>query len=383
MRRICVVIGSRANYSSIKSAMAAIKEHPELDLKVVAMASALLDRYGSVVELIEEDGFQIDARVYSLIEGETPVTMAKSTGVGLTELATVFDRLSPDVVISVGDRFETMSTALAAAYMNIGLAHTMGGEVTGTIDESIRHAVTKFAHIHFPACEDAADRIIRLGEPLESVHTVGCPRIDLVAQTLEQGEGIDYKELFNEGVGGPVDLDKPFIMLSQHPVTTEYGGGERRITNSLQAIYETGLPAIILWPNADAGSEDIARGIRKFRENHHDLPFHFFKNLPVDVYIHLMSKTACLVGNSSSAIREGAFIGTPAVNIGSRQNRRQRGSNVIDVTNDKDAISSAIQKQLSNGRYPREEIYGDGQAGKKIAEVLAVHEWQVQKTITY
>ena len=383
MRHVCVVVGSRANYSSIKSAMMAIKNHPELELQVVAMASALLDRYGSVVKLIEKDGFEINATVYSLIEGETPVTMAKSTGLGMTELATVFDRLTPDIVLTVGDRFETMSTTLAAAYMNICLAHTMGGEVTGTIDESIRHAITKFAHIHFPACKDAEERIIRLGEIPESVYMVGCPRIDLVADALKLQEDIDKESLFSDGVGDGIDLEKPFIMLSQHPVTTEYGGGEQRITRSLEAIYETGVPAIVLWPNSDAGSEDVSRGIRKFRESHDTLPFHFFKNLPVNTYIKLLDKTACLVGNSSSAIREGAFVGTPAVNIGSRQNKRQRGANVIDVGDDQKSINEAIHQQLANGKYLCEKIYGDGFAGEKIANVLATCEWKIQKTITY
>ena len=155
MRKICVVVGSRANYSSIKSAMRAIQNHPGLKLQVVACASALLDRYGAVVNLLEADGFKPDARIHMLIEGETPVTMAKSTGLGLLELPTVFEALGPDIVLTVGDRFETMATTLSAAYMNIPLAHTMGGEVSGTIDESIRHAVTKFAHIHFPACAEA------------------------------------------------------------------------------------------------------------------------------------------------------------------------------------------------------------------------------------
>jgi UDP-hydrolysing UDP-N-acetyl-D-glucosamine 2-epimerase len=181
MRKICIVIGSRANYTSIKSAMRAIKEHPDLELQLVVGASALLDRYGEVIEVIERDGFRAAARVYMLIEGETPTTMAKSTGLGLLELPTILGQLQPDIVLTVGDRFETMATALASAYMNIPLAHTMGGEVSGTIDESIRHAVTKFAHIHFPACTQARERIIRLGERPEDVYMVGCPRIDLVA----------------------------------------------------------------------------------------------------------------------------------------------------------------------------------------------------------
>jgi len=189
VKKVCVVVGSRANYSSIKSAMRAIDAHPDLQLQLVVGASALLDRYGTVLDLIERDGFAPDERVFMLIEGETPSTMAKSTGLGLLELPTAFERLEPDIVITVGDRFETMATALAATYMNIPLAHTMGGEVSGNIDESIRHAVTKFAHVHFPASEGARDRIVRLGEAPESVYLVGCPRMDLVAEVLRDGTG--------------------------------------------------------------------------------------------------------------------------------------------------------------------------------------------------
>jgi UDP-hydrolysing UDP-N-acetyl-D-glucosamine 2-epimerase len=383
MKKICVVVGSRANYSSIKSVMAAVREHPGLELQLVVAASALLDRYGSVVNLIEKDGFEPAARIYMLIEGETPATMAKSTGVGLMELPTVFERLRPDVVLTVGDRFETMATTLAAAYMNIPVAHTMGGEVSGTIDESIRHAVTKFAHIHFPASREAAERIIKLGEPPETVHLVGCPRIDLVADILRATDGID-EHLFDLGVGSKLDLSQPFILVSQHPVTTEYGEGERQIHATLEAVLATGLPAIVLWPNADAGSEDIARGIRKLRERQQGDRMHFFKNLPTATYVKLMARTACLVGNSSSGIREGAYIGTPVVNIGTRQIMRERGRNVIEVPHEKDAILGAIRQQLDHGRYAMEPIYGDGTAGRQIADTLAgLGSVNVQKRITY
>jgi len=383
MRKICVVIGSRANYSSIKSAMRAIQAHPRLELQVIVGASALLDRYGSVVDLIERDGFSPSSRLYMLVEGETPLTMAKSTGLGLMELPTVLERLKPGIVLTVGDRFETMATALAAVYMNIPLAHTMGGEVSGTIDESIRHAVTKFAHIHFPACADARERIIKMGERPEDVHMVGCPRLDLVAEVLAEIDGDPGREIFSEGVGGVFDLDQPFIILSQHPVTTEYGSGEQQIHETLMAIHDIKIATIALWPNADAGADDIARGMRKFREHRGDSRIHFFKNLPVELYTRLMRGCSCIVGNSSSAIREGAFIGTPAVNIGSRQNRRQRGKNVMDVDYDRGQIAEAIRRQLANGRYESEPIYGDGRAGERIAEILAQCDVGVQKTITY
>jgi UDP-hydrolysing UDP-N-acetyl-D-glucosamine 2-epimerase len=382
-RSVCVVVGSRANYSSIKSAMQAIDAHPNLRLQLVTAASALLDRYGAVIELVRADGFESVAEVNMLIEGETPTTMAKSTGLGLLELPTVFSHLKPNFVLTVGDRFETMATALAAAYMNIPIAHTMGGEVSGTIDESIRHAVTKFAHVHFPASSDAAERIIRLGENPGDVHVVGCPRIDLVRSILAEGNGMQSGDLFSQGVGHSFDLERPFLLLSQHPVTTEYGDGERQITATLEAVRAVGLPSIVLWPNADAGSEDIARGLRKWRERKLDHNMHFFKNLPIEVYVRLMRRTACLVGNSSSGIREGAFIGTPTVNIGSRQTMRVRGNNVIDVDYDPNQISDAIKTHLAHGLYESEPIYGDGKAGGQIADILATKRVDVQKRIAY
>ncbi|MBZ8134249.1 UDP-N-acetylglucosamine 2-epimerase [Afifella sp. IM 167] len=383
MKRICVVIGSRANYSSIKSALKAIKAHPELELQVIASASAILDRYGKVVDLIESDGFPVVARIHMLIEGETPTTMAKSTGLGLIEIATEFDRLQPDAVLTIGDRFETMATTLAAAYMNIPIAHTMGGEVSGTIDESIRHAVTKFAHLHFPASPDARDRILKLGEQPDSVHLVGCPRIDLVAEILRESDGFEEAEIFAEGVGPSFSLDEPFLLVSQHPVTTEFGSGEAQINATLEAVLGSGLPAIVLWPNADAGSEDIARGMRKWRERGKAASMHFFKNLPIDVYVRLMKRTACLIGNSSSGVREGAFIGTPVVNVGSRQAGRERGKNLIDAPSDAEAISAALETQIAHGHYPMDPIYGDGKAGERIADILATAEIELQKRIAY
>jgi len=383
VRKVCVVLGSRANYSSIKSAMAAIKAHPELELQVVAGASALLDRYGTVVDLVEKDGFEIAARVYMLIEGETLTTMAKSTGLGLLELPAVLERLKPDIVLTVGDRFETMATALSAAYMNIPIAHTMGGEVSGTIDESIRHAVTKFAHIHFPASDDAKARIIQLGEREQDVYLVGCPRIDSVAATLAEAPS-DLSKVFDLGVGDAIDLGKPFLLVSQHPVTTEYGEGIEQITRTLEAVRSTELPAIVLWPNADAGSDDIAKGIRIWRERGKAKHMHFFKNLPTATYVHLMARTACLVGNSSSGVREGAYIGTPVVNIGTRQIGRRRGHNVMDVPHETAAIAKALRAQIDHGRYEMDPIYGDGKAGTRIADVLATKsDIQIQKRITY
>src|SRR6185295_1606109 len=350
MRKVCVVIGSRANYSSIKSVMCAVRATPELQLQLVVGASALLDRFGSVIDVIEADGFEPDARVTMIVEGETPGTMAKSTGLGLLELPTIFGMLKPDVVVSVGDRFETMATAVAAAYMNISLAHTMGGEISGTIDESIRHAVTKLSHVHFPANARAAERIVRMGEDPAAVHVVGCPRIDLVAE-IARGNG--YLEspdwLEREGVGAHITLDEPFLLVSQHPVTTEYGNGEQQIVETLLALQELQMPTIMLWPNADAGSEDIARGMRKFREKHRPDYIRFYKNFPIETYVRLLLRCACAVGNSSAPIREGAFVGVPTVNIGTRQQGRDRAENVLDTGYDRGEIVAAVTRQIAHG----------------------------------
>jgi len=384
VRRVCIFIGSRANYSSIKSVMRAVRAHPDLQLQLVVGASALLDRFGSVVDVIEADGFTPNARVAMIVEGETPATMAKSTGLGLLELPTMFELLKPDVVLSVGDRFETMSTAIAAAYMNIPLAHTMGGEISGTIDESIRHAVTKLAHLHFPANAAAGDRIVRMGEDPRTVHVVGCPRIDLVSEIAKAHDGIPHVEwLDREGVGSHIDVSKPFLLVNQHPVTTEYGQGKHQIWETLMALEELRMPTIMLWPNADAGSEDIATGMRTFREKRQPEYIRFYKNFPIETYVRLMLLCACTVGNSSAPIREGAFLGVPAVNIGTRQGGRDRGPNVLDVDYGRDAILDGIRRQIAHGRYPSDPLYGDGGAGPRIAEALARAPLSVQKRLVF
>jgi UDP-hydrolysing UDP-N-acetyl-D-glucosamine 2-epimerase len=384
VRKVCVFIGSRANYSSIKSVMRAVKQHPDLRLQLIVGASALLDRFGSVVDVIEEDGFMPDARVTMIVEGETPATMAKSTGLGLLELPTMFELLKPDVVISVGDRFETMATAIAAAYMNIPVAHTMGGEISGTIDESIRHAVTKLAHLHFPANQAAAERIIRMGEHPDTVHAVGCPRIDLVAEIAHGNGSIPHHEwLEREGVGAHIDVSQPFLLVNQHPVTTEYGQGRTQIWETLMALHELRMPTIMLWPNVDAGSDDIATGMRTFREKVRPDYIRFYKNFPIETYVRLMLLCAAAVGNSSAPIREGAFLGVPAVNIGTRQAGRDRGPNVMDVGYQRDDILDGIRRQLAHGRYPCDSLYGDGRAGGRVADLLARVPLSVQKRLVF
>lgn len=382
-RKVCVVIASRANYARIKTAMAAIRDHPELELQVVAGASLVLERFGNAIDVLEQDGFTTDAVVRFLIEGETPTTMAKSAGLGLLELPTVFELLRPDVVVTVADRFETIATAVAASYMNIPLAHTQGGEVSGSIDESVRHAVTKLAHVHFPATELSRQRVIAMGEDPQWVYNVGCPSIDLVAQVDEGTPEQALTSLSASGVGGPVDPARPYVLMMQHPVTTEYGHSFEQINRTLDAVARQGMQALIFWPNVDAGSEQTAKGIRMFREKGLAHGFHFFRNLPPERFARLMAHCACMVGNSSSALREGAFLGTPAVTVGTRQRNREHARNVVEVGYDTAEIADAIRDQIAHGRYERDELFGDGAAGRKIADHLSGALPPIQKELRY
>lgn len=380
---MCVVVTARPSYSRIRTALAAIRDHASLELQLVVSGSALLDRYGNAIRYMLADGFEIAAQVYMVVEGENLTTMAKSTGIGLMELATVFDNLAPDVVITVADRYETLATAVAGSYMNIPVAHVQGGEVTGSIDEKVRHAVTKLADLHFVSSQSAAERVIRMGEDPASVFVTGCPSIDLAARALEAQNGIDGIFERYGGVGADLDLARGYIVVMQHPVTTEYDRAFGDVTETLHAVRDAGLPTLWFWPNVDAGSDGTSKAIRMFREREQPANIHFFKNMAPEDFIRLLYNSRCLVGNSSVGIRECGYMGVPTVNIGSRQNGRDRATNVIDVGYDRAQIGAAIRRHCANGRYPAARIYGDGRAGERIAELLATVELRYQKQLTY
>jgi UDP-hydrolysing UDP-N-acetyl-D-glucosamine 2-epimerase len=380
-RKVCIVVNSRANYGRIKTVLRALKAHPGVLLQLIVGASALLHRFGNVREIIERDGFTIDGTVYSIVEGENPTTMAKSTGLAIIELSAMFENLRPDVVLTVADRFETLATAVAASYMNIPLAHTQGGEVTGSIDESVRHAITKLAHIHFPATRHSADNLIRMGEDAATVHWTGCPAMDIVRET-ELAIDKDFF-VYHKGVGPGLDPLKPYIVVLQHPVTTEYGKGFDQIKETITAIARIRMQTVWLWPNVDAGSDDVSKGLRMFREAENPDYIHFFRNFSPENYVRLIANCSCLVGNSSSALREGSFLGVPAVNIGTRQEGRECGDNVIHTPYDAIEIAGAIRHQIDHGRYPGSDIFGDGHAGSRIAEILATAEFKIQKRLCY
>lgn len=381
-RKICVVVTARPSYSRIKTALKAIDEHPELELQLVVAASALLDRYGSAVNYINEDGFRIAAKVFNVLEGENLTAAAKTTGIGILELSTVFDNLSPDIVVTIADRFETMSTAIAASYMNIPLAHVQGGEVTGNIDEKVRHSITKLADYHFVASEGAKERVLRLGEDPDFVFNTGCPSIDLAAE-VAQAPKLDF-DIYEKygGVGSKPPTDNGYYVVMQHPVTNEVESSRRHVEETLYAMHELKETVLWFWPNVDAGADGTSTGIRSFRERYDLENFHFFKNMEGRDFLKLLYNSKALIGNSSVGIRECAFLGVPVVNIGSRQNRRERGFNVIDVNYNREEILAAIKQHES--ATPRvSAVYGGGKAGTEIAQRLAALPLRYHKTIVY
>jgi len=383
MRKVCVVITARPSYSRIKTALLALRDHPDVELQLVVAASAVLDRFGNIVKVIQADGLEINAKVYMVLEGENLVTSAKTTGLGLMELATVFDNLKPDVVVTIADRYETIATAIAAAYMNIPLAHIQGGEITGSIDEKVRHAITKLADIHLVATQKASERVIRMGEDPQSVFVTGCPSIDIAAKIMRNPR-LDFNPFEKYGgVGTLFDLEKGYLVVMQHPVTTEMDEARRHVTETLNAIQEIRMPTFWFWPNVDAGSEGTAKGIRSFRELYDVRNIHFFKNMYPEDFLRLLYNSKGIVGNSSVAIRECSFLGVPAVNIGSREAGREHASNVINVDYDRREIASAIRQHLESPKPQTDLLYGDGYAGERIAKLLATLPLKFQKRLTY
>ncbi len=382
MRNICIVVTARPSYARVKTLLNAIKKHPKLKLSLIVTGSALLDKYGSVINVIKKDGFEPTSIVHILIEGESLLTSAKSTGLGIIELSNTFHNLKPDIVISIADRYETMATAIASSYQNIPVAHIQGGEVTGSIDEKVRHSVTKLSDFHFVSNKDAADRIIKMGENKKNVYISGCPSIDL-AKAIENKKVKKNIRLPLKGVGHDVVLDEPYLVVMQHPVTYEWDKAFDHINMTLSAIHELNIQTIWFWPNVDAGSDDSSRAIRIFRENKINNKIRFVKNLPPEEFLILLKSSLCLVGNSSVGIRECSYLGIPVVNIGTRQDGRKRGENVLDVTYDKKTIKNAILNQIEKKKLKKNTIYGNGVAGKFIADVLSKVDLISEKKITY
>ena len=377
-KKICFVIASRANYGRVKSVIIRFKKSKEFVIQVVLAASALLERYGDLKKILKKDNIKIDREAYLVVEGETPYTMAKSTGVAIMELSSIFNDLKPDFVFTVGDRYETIATAISASYMNIILVHIQGGEVTGSIDESVRHSITKLSHIHFPATEKAKRNIIKMGEDKRFVFNVGCPSFDLFKNK------INTKKIntFLNGVGSKIDLKNKYNLVVFHPVTTEYGISYEQTQKIINVINNLNVQTIWLWPNVDAGSDGISKCLRKNRENKNLRNVQLIKNFPVEFYNYLIKSATCLIGNSSSFIREASFFGTPTVLIGNRQQNREVGANVIRSSFKETELIKKIKKQMGK-KYKKNYLYGNGNAASKIYKIFIKLSPPIQKELKY
>lgn len=382
-RKVCVIITARPSYSRVKSVLSAVKEHPNLELQIITTSSANLKRFGDVSEIIEKDGFVINERLFSLIEGETLLTSAKTTGLTIIELSTVLAKLQPDMVVTIADRYETMANAIAATYMNIPLVHIQGGDVTGNIDEKVRHSISKLADIHFPTSASSQKRLVLMGENPKKVFMCGCPSLDIIKDIVDS-KRLSFNPLKKYGgVGNLKEVPKEYYVVMQHPTTNDIANSRRNVEETLYAVQKLNRPVFIFWPNSDAGSDSVANAIRNFRERENTQSMHFFKNMtPID-FIEFIYHSKCLIGNSSVGIRECSFLGIPVVNIGDRQNNRERGYNVVDVDYDREKIYNAIITWGAKGKPMRSLIYGSGESGIKIANVLAKIQLSYTKSLTY
>jgi UDP-hydrolysing UDP-N-acetyl-D-glucosamine 2-epimerase len=379
-RKICVVLVDRANYGRLKPVMEAIQSHPKLELQVLCAGTMVLERFDQPVKVVRADGFPVDGEIYIELEGSTPATMAKSVGFGTVEFASEFQRLKPDLVLLIGDRYEALAAAIAAAYMNLCIAHLQGGEVSGSIDESARHAISKFSHFHFPSTRRSAEYLVRMGEAPETVLEIGCPSSD-IARVLDRT--LPSEVLNERGNGATIDPARPFLLVLFHPTTTEYGGERRQMEEILRALHQLQTPAVLLWPNIDAGSGHVTKAIRNFREQVRPAWLRTLINLPPEAYLKVLANASCAIGNSSSFVRDAGYFGTPIVLVGNRQDGREMDVHVKNVVPMAEQVASAVRAQLEHGRYAPSTLYGDGHVSYRIANALALLKPYVQKRLNY
>ncbi|MBM3949805.1 MAG: UDP-N-acetylglucosamine 2-epimerase (hydrolyzing) [SAR202 cluster bacterium] len=365
-RHVMYITGTRADYGLMRDTLRAIDQHPRLRLSILVTGMHLLKEFGDTLQEVEKDGYPISHKVEMLGGGDSPKAMAQSLGRAVVEMAEAFGKSQPDFILLEGDRGESLAAAIAAAHMNVGVAHASGGDVSGTIDESIRHAITKFAHIHFPGTSLSARRILAMGEDPWRVHMVGTPGSTLKVEPPMTKA--DVGKMLGTNLTGPV------IVVLQHPVTTEADDAGRQMRETMEAVRGFGVRTVLIYPNSDAGGRAMMEVIKEYERQ----PFlATFKNLPRPTYVALLSVADVLVGNSSSALSNAPNFGLPAVNVGTRQQGRERGGNIIDAGYDREEIQRAIQYALDHGDDQafrakcRQSPFRDDDAGAKIADVLA------------
>jgi UDP-hydrolysing UDP-N-acetyl-D-glucosamine 2-epimerase len=379
-RKVCVVLVDRANYGRLKPVLHAITQKQELQLQLVAAGTMVLERFGHPVQNVKNDGFTVDGEIYIELEGSTPATMAKSLGFAVVEFASEFHRLKPDVVMLIGDRYEALAAALAAAYMNLCIVHIQGGEVSGSIDESARHAITKLAHYHFPSTNRSAQYLVRMGESPKSILGVGCPSSDIARLLVPS---ITSELINSTGSGGNIDIEKPFLLVVFHPTTTTYGGERKQVEEILHALAKLQMQTIMLWPNIDAGADHISKAVRLFRDREAPNWLRTITNLTPEHYLNLLARVSCAIGNSSSFVRDAGYFGTPVVLVGDRQEGRETDEHVTHVEPLSAHVLRGVRDQLKHGAYEPSTLYGDGLVSQRIADGLVILEPYVQKRLHY
>ena len=366
MLKVAVILTARPSWAKLESVCRALKAKPDVELQIIACASALLERYGRVVDVVKKD-YEVAAEVYSTYEGANLITSAKETGALCSDLAGVVSRLRPDAVVVCADRHEVLAAAQAVAYLHVPLIHLQGGERTGSIDDKVRNSITQLSDWHCVSTRRAQMRVYALTGNHDRVIWTGCPSIDL-AHEAKDSALVTYEEL--GGSGPRLDLAYPFLVVLQHSVTSEADQSGAQMQTTLEAVGAVNLPRIVFWSGQDAGQEDMAKEVRMWREHRADLAIHTVRSLPPARFLKLLTQASVLVGNSSAGIREASYLGVPVVNIGTRQFGRERGPNVVDVGYEAEAIWAATGEQIQHGLYPSSSLYGHGNAGERIAEVI-------------
>jgi UDP-hydrolysing UDP-N-acetyl-D-glucosamine 2-epimerase len=381
MRHITILTGSRAEYRYSRPIVRRIQADPDLDYSLIVTNQHLLPSFGMTYQEIEKDGLNIADRVFMTLDGYTPASMAKSLGVGLLGVTDALVRHRPSLLVVVGDRGEHLMGAIAGAHMGIPVAHVQAGELSGNIDGMTRHAIARFAHIHFAANQDAVDRLIRTGEQEFRIFLVGAPQLDEL-----MGDDHAPPEEVARALG--LRLDDPVVLFIQHPVVDEHEDATAQLSETLEAIVAMEHQTVAMVPNTDAGNEDM----RRLLERYHRPFMRIERNLPSRLHAGLLRVASVMVGNSSSGLIEAPSFKLPAVNVGSRQRDRVRGNNVIDVPHDRAAIQQAIEKALSpefRARLQRDcenPYLGDGRVSERIVDVLKtveIDERLMKKQIAY
>jgi GDP/UDP-N,N'-diacetylbacillosamine 2-epimerase (hydrolysing) len=379
MRKIAVITGTRADYGIYRSVLAHLSADKKVDLSLIVVGMHLSPEFGCTIDEIKKDGYSVDLKIDILHSDDSRASMAESLGEVISKVSIGLTKLAPDILVVLGDRGEMLAGAVAATYLGIPVAHIHGGEVSGNVDDVVRHAITKLSHIHFPATDESAQRIIKMGEASWRVHVVGAPGLDSILNN-SMPNGVEVANKYG------LDLAKPLILMVQHSVVAEVKDAGNQIFETLEAVKELGYQTVIVYPNADAGGRSMIQMIKKYA----GCPFiKAFVSLPREDYLGLMNIATVMIGNSSSGIIEAPSFGLPVINIGTRQMGRQRANNVIDVGYNKEQIIREVQKiikQPNKHKVATKGLYGDGKAGQRIAKILSaieIDEKLLEKRMAY